>query len=181
MAKSTPIKKRLCEWLIVLLGLGILFFLSIHPPVWMERLIERRQDWKRVQAVGGWAALKRDCDALASKYKDDDFGFRWWNDDTNSLPPTIAALKPRMVEFLSPKARQGGREFFDQWYGTNLVVRIIVVEDHSTGGHERPFLGLDVLCEPGVTNYNPVRSLAWKPFEHWKYRKIADDVYEFYY
>jgi hypothetical protein len=165
---------------------GVLVFWGFNPAMWpplsLERSFQRQQVLKRIQPVGGWAALKRDCDALVSKYKDDDFGFRWGRDDTNSMPPTIAALTPRMVEFLSPKAMQKfGGEFIGKSYGTNLVVRIYIFGGHATGGHDQPTLGLDVLCESGVTNYNPVRLLAWAPLEHWKYRKIVDDVYEFYY
>jgi hypothetical protein len=154
----------------------------------MELSIERLHVWKRVQNGGGWTALQRDCDALATKYKDDSFGFRWYknwpNVETNSLPPAIAALNPQMVEFLSPKMMQGfgTGDRYNFWYGTNLVVRISIFGHHTTGMHEKPWLGLDVLCGSSVTNYNPAGSRPLAPMNswNWQYRKIADGIYEHY-
>jgi hypothetical protein len=184
----SPREKRLFKWLLFILLISVvLVFLPNRLPDWMELRIERLQLWRRVQNGGGWAALQRDCDALATKYKDDSFGFRWFqygpNGDTNSLPTAIAALNPQMVEFLSPKALQqfGGGDG-DNRYGTNLIVRISIFGHHTTGMHEKPWLGLDVLCGSSVTNYSPVSLHPLAPMDswNWQYRKIADGIYEHY-
>lgn len=187
MAKSSPYIKPLFACLLVLLLVSV--FLVILPdrlPDWLELRLERLHVWKRVQNAGGWTALQRDCDALVTKYKDDSFGFRWYQygpqADTNSLPPAIAALNPQMVEFLSPKIlQQAGRGDGDNRYGTNFVVRISIYGHHTTGMHEKPWLGLDVLCGSSVTNHIPVGPHPFAPNSwNWQYRKIADGIYEHY-
>ncbi len=163
---------------------AFVFFTLLHPnawpPAWWERRAQRETVIERVQSAGGWTALKRDCDALANTYKDDPYGFRWFRHDTNSLPPAIAALKPRLVEFYPPKVVQQFGSEGKKWHGSNVVVRIAIFGAHSTGGHDQPGLGLDVLCESGATSYNPDRLRSTTPLRYWQYRKIADDIYEFY-
>ena len=136
--------------------------------------------------------MKRGCDTLADAYKDDPYGFRSFSHDTN-LPPAIAALRPKLVEFY-PRSTLRGFSFAQigwinlrelpaqaaRLFGTNLVVRIAIFGAHSTGGHGQPELGLDVLCEPGITNYSPARLRSTTPETYWNYRKITDDIYEFY-
>lgn len=167
--------------LYMLLGTAIIIIWSDRLPDWMELGIERFQVRKMIRNGGGWAALQRDCNALATKYKDDSFGFRWYKngppDDTNSLPTAIAALNPMMVEFLSPKMMQG----LGAGGGTNLVVRISIFGHHTTGRHEKPWLGLDVLCGSSVTNYSSVDPHPFAPNSwNWQYRKIVDGIYEHY-
>src|SRR6185369_9732222 len=112
------------------------FILYGYPPNWLERRGQRQQVLQRVQSAGGWVALKRDCDALIDKYKDDEYGFRWLLGDTNSLPPTIAALKPKEVEFYSPNARRQFGSRSVRYFGSNAVVRISIFGAHATGGHD---------------------------------------------
>jgi hypothetical protein len=155
------------------------FFLFGYPPDWWERHVQRQEVFQRVQSSGGWVALKRDCDSLAEKYKDAPYGFRWWRGDTNSLPAAIAALKPKEVEFYSTSLlRQFGSENA-KWYGSNAAVSIYIFGAHSTGGHDEPALGLDVVCERGVTDY-PQRLRSTTPLRYWRYRKIDVDIYEYY-
>jgi hypothetical protein len=156
------------------------FILTGYPPNWVERRGQRQEVFQRVESVGGWAALKRDCDALAARYKDDQYGFRWLRGDTNSLPAAIAALKPKEVEYYSPSVlKQFGSEGV-RYFGSNAVVRISIFGAHATGGHDQPWLGLDVVCESGVTSYSPERLRSTTPLRYWEYRKIADDIYEYY-
>jgi hypothetical protein len=85
-----------------------------------------------------------------------------------------------MLEFYPSKVvRQFGANG-NQWFGTNVVVRLSVFGAHATGGHDEPALGLDVLCEPGLSNYGPVRLRSTTPLRYWQYRELADRVYEFY-
>jgi hypothetical protein len=52
---------------------------------------------KQIQAAGGVAALKRDCQLyFAASQKPDHKA--WVMGNTNDLPPTIAALQPQIVD-----------------------------------------------------------------------------------
>jgi hypothetical protein len=158
-----------------------IFYLWLHPwlwpPAWLERRTQRQEVLRRVQAAGGWTALERDCDALADAYPG---GFTWHRLEPTPLPQSIAALKPRRIDFYSQKFLRQFGAYGNQPFGSNVVVRILIFGAHSTGGHSEPPFGLDVLCEPGVTNYNPMRLRSESPPRYWRYRKVADDVYEFY-
>jgi hypothetical protein len=166
MAESSPQKNRAFWWLILL---GLLVFIYGHywPIVdLMERSTQRRQVLERVQAAGGWDALRRDCALLASTNAGG-FSWSWLRRDTNSLPPAIGAMHPRRVEFYPNQI--------------NPHVRIFIFGTHNTDGHDQPSLGLDVLCESGVTNYTSADNLRSDiPRRYWEYRKIADGIYEFY-
>jgi hypothetical protein len=180
MADSSIRKKQPFGWLFwISLGLFVIYILQYvlagYLPDWIERSRQRRQVFERVQS-----ALKRDCDGLAIKYKDTPYGLTWRRGDTNSLPPAIAVLEPKGVEFYSRnELQQLGFEAV-RFEGSNVVVRIAIFGAHSTGGHDEPGLGLDVLCEPGVASYAPHRLRSTTPLRFWRYRKIADDIYEFY-
>ncbi len=172
MTDSTAHKKQSFSFLFWgLLGLVAIFFLAAPlsgwPPNWLERRTQRQQVLERVQSAGGWGALRRDCDALARTYKDDPYGFTWFDNDTNTLPPAIAALHPKQVQSV-------------KFEGSNVVVRISIFGAHATGGHDQPWLGLDVLCESGVASYSPARVRSTTPFRYWRYQKVTDDIYEFY-
>ena len=151
------------------------------PPVWMKRRAQREEVLKRIEAVGGWAALKLECDAFARAHQNDEDEFRWYRDNTNLLPQSIAALKPREVQFYPPSIlRQFKSEQSILWFGTNIVVRIQVFGLHSTGGRGAPYLGIEVLCEPGLTNYCPQRLRSTRPLRYWRYREVAAGIYECY-
>jgi hypothetical protein len=160
-------------------------YLAVHPsawpPVWLERRAQRQELLERVNSAGGWAALKRDCDAFADARRDDSHPFIWYPGlDNNALPPAMLALKPRSIEFYPRKVlRQFGANG-SQWFGSNVVVRLSVFGAHSTGGHDQPALGLDVLCESGVSSYSPEHLRSTTPLRYWHYRKLADNIYEFY-
>jgi hypothetical protein len=179
--------KKVSVWPFVLIPLGLVavyyflpFILYGYPPNWLERRGQRQEVLQRIQSAGGWAALKQDCEELADRYKDDRYGFRWLRGDTNSLPPAIAALRPKGVEFYPPSVfKQFGSESV-RFFGSNAVVRISIFGAHATGGHDQPWLGLDVLCEHGLASYHPDRLRSTTPLKYWRYRKIAEDIYEYY-
>ena len=88
---------------------------------------------------------------------------------------------PKSVEFYSRKRLE--RVQSDQWIsynGSTAVVRIEIFGMHSTGGRGQPWLGLDVVCEPGLVEYSPRRLRSTPPDKYWVYRKITNDIYEFY-
>ncbi len=58
----------------ILLGLVIFPYLyprllMAWPPDWVERRTQRRLLSERIESVGGWDALKRDCALLAEQHK----------------------------------------------------------------------------------------------------------------
>jgi hypothetical protein len=52
---------------------------------------------KKIQAAGGVAALKRDCQLYFAAYDKPDHK-AWVMGNTNDLPPAIAALQPQIVD-----------------------------------------------------------------------------------
>ncbi|HXR08809.1 MAG TPA: hypothetical protein VN765_15835, partial [Candidatus Acidoferrum sp.] len=71
-----------------------------------DRVNQHKTVLARVQTAGGWTALQRDCDALVKTNRDD--AFIWDKmDDTNALPPAIAALQPMEVMYYSPSVLRG--------------------------------------------------------------------------
>ena len=52
---------------------------------------------KQIQAAGGVAALKRDCQVYFAASEKPDYK-AWVMGNTNDLPPTIAALSPQIVD-----------------------------------------------------------------------------------
>ncbi len=92
---------RLFAWVIG----GLIFtqlLLSGWPqwaPDWVVRIKQRQKLHERVEVAGGWAAVQRDCDALAAQHLAP--GWYWPNTaKTPPLPPTLAALNPRGVYYM---------------------------------------------------------------------------------
>ncbi len=103
---------------------------------------------KQIQAVGGVAALKRDCQLyFAASEKPDHKA--WVMGSTNDLPPTIAALRPKIVD-------SDRRD-------------VPLVDIQTSGGFNHQGL---LVC---VTNTPP----DFQPASKWRVTKIADGVYEY--
>jgi hypothetical protein len=130
MDNSTP--KSKCPstgFIVVLLVIFVvpaLFarFLTWWPPIPLERHSQREKLAERVQAAGGWDAIRRDSVSFAEQHTNG-FYSKWH--DTN-LPPAILLLRPVLVEY-------------DPQYG---CVSIKVFGIYSTGGHATPYLGLEI-------------------------------------
>jgi hypothetical protein len=159
-----------------LLGAYLLFptfvgLLVAWPPAFMERRTERRLVEERIQPVGGWKALARDCHVLAQQYKADGYFF-WARGHTNALPPSIAALKPMWVRF----SRAASKDLPGV-----TIVQIKVFGLHSTGGHSSPYLGLEVASGRGAERYKPKPSGPAVPGERYTtYREVSTNFYEIY-
>jgi hypothetical protein len=97
-------------------------------------------------------------------------GFEWFYKPDSVLPPAIAALKPMQVQFYPPQPLSKDE-------GKLKVVHIRVFGMHRTGGHDTPFYGLDVACEPEPKDYQPQSSHTVSGNSHFNYRKIADEIY----
>jgi hypothetical protein len=158
---------------------GVLIFLGvIDPAIWPPRSVERREQRtkvvERIQAVGGWAALQKDCDTLVAQYPDS--AFVWYRHDTNALPPTIAALKPWCVIYYSPTVVRGYKD-----EPQIPVVRIKVFGIHSTGGHSIPYFGLEVVCGTNAASYQPQPAHGGVSGNHYdSYKRVTDTIYEIY-
>lgn len=176
-------KKLKEQWLLntvlfLAFGLFCLMYLPLlthyyFPPTWWERQVQRKEVLARVQSVGGWDALRKDCVLLAKQCQGE--VSQWDDRHTNGLPAAIIALKPRRVEFYPPKQRP---HFNNSDFP---IVRITIFGAHSTGGRGIPWLGLDVVCAArSGTNYQTHRQRSETPLRYWRYRKVVDDVYEFF-
>jgi len=168
------------------------------PPEWLDRRHERQIVIERLQPVGGWAALQRDCDTLALQYRDGDFiwfpridtntispdlaGISY----TNALPPAISALKPRNVTFNSPAARQRDAAMRHDFRTLNgeaqfAVFRFWIFGKPNTDGHVMPYLGLEVVSGTNADGYTPHPSMGGaKGNRYDTYRKITNGIYEIY-
>jgi hypothetical protein len=179
---------------------GVLVFVgalnpSLWPPPSVERRDQRHELLARVQTVGGWEAVRRGCEALVTNYPD---GLNWFppcsnawvypnpqtephryyvtNIDYGPLPPAVAALRPREIEYYPLKML---REFPKEPQVT--VVRIKVFGGHSTGGHSTPYYGLEVPCGEGADGYTPRPSRGGASGNRYTtYGKVADRVFEIY-
>ena len=103
------------------------------PPAWYERHGQRAKLMERVQAAGGWDAVRRDCIAFAAQNTN---GFYSHWGDTN-LPPAILVLKPMMV----------------QYYPQYGCISMRIFGGHSTGGHSRPYFGLEIDTSSNSVSY----------------------------
>ena len=132
------------------------------PPLSVERREQREKLMERVQAAGGWDAIRRDCIALAAQNTN---GFYSHFRDTNGLPAAIVALKPMMVEYVPPEG----------------CVRIRIFGMHSTGGHSTPYFGLEVACGTNAESYRPQPAHGGVSGNHYdSYEQVADRIYEIY-
>jgi hypothetical protein len=131
-----------------------------------EKQNQREIVASRVAQAGGWEALRSDCLLLIEKHRDE--GFHWGKWSTNTLPASIAALKPWYVDYDSYKSPEV------------KLIRIKVFGIHSTGGHSIPYLGLEIVTGPGSRDYLPEPAEAASGNAHAKYSKVAEDIYETY-
>lgn len=114
-----------------------------------------------MQLAGGWDAIRRDCIAFAEQ-NTNGFHSRWL--DTN-LPPTIAALKPLLVDY-------------QPMYG---CVRLRIFGIHSTGGHSQPYLAIEVVTKK-TDAYKPGAGSGGGVIGnfHSTSRAVAEGIYEIY-
>jgi len=174
-------------WTHVAILLGVVVFIyfvprllnsfpSGLPPDWIERRSQRRLVLERIQSIGGWDALKRDCALLVEQHKNENF---YWSrsSSTNALPAAIAALKPMEVRFYPPGVFGGSNQ------DTLVpVVRIRIFGLHATGGNSTPYLGLEVVCSTNTGAYEPKRgnSGGASGNRYSTFRRVAENVFEIY-
>ncbi len=149
---------------------------GLWPPDWLERRSQRRLLAERVQAAGGWDAVKRDCASLVENHSTEPFS--WFRGgSTNPLPQALAALKPIEIRYYPPEMLRN-----TQHETTAEVIRIRLFGLPSTGGNAIPYFGLEVVCGTNASAYEPQRgSRGGVPGNrHSTFRKITDNVFEIY-
>jgi len=152
---------------------GIVMNAGYWPSASAERRTQRQKVLERIQSVGGWPALQKDCDTLATQYLDT--AFVWYRGNTNRLLPTLAALKPWYVEFYSPTVL---RDFKDE--PQVAVIRIKIFGMHSTGGHSTPYYGLEIVSGAGAETYRPRPKPAASGNSYSTNNPVTDRIYEIY-
>jgi hypothetical protein len=145
--------------------------LNLWPPHWLELKHQRETVLERVQSAGGWEELRKDCVALAATNLEQ--SFQWFHKPIADLPPAIAVLKPMSVQCFPP-------QFLLKDETKLKIVHIEVFGMHRTGGHDTPFYGLDVLCDPEPNDYQPQSARTAPGNSHFNYRKITNGIYEVY-
>ena len=142
-------------------------------PDWVERRKQRQQVCDRLQSVGGWEALQKECDTLVRQHGLD--GFYWHRGDTNALPGTLASLKPWSVEF-DPLAMLRAFKAAEV-----EVVRIKVFGLHRSGAHCIPYYGLEVVPTTGQKAYRPKPSSGGVDGNCYStFHVITNQIYEVY-
>ncbi len=156
----------------------VMEFATAWPPPSAERRTQRQKVAERIQASGGWEALRRDALSLMEQHGEN--FYEWDKHDTNGLPASIAALKPMEVEYYPTKflsEMKDGR-FTDP---PNVrVVRIRVFGMPSTGGHPTPYFGLEVVSGTGTKDYTPRPQEATSGNRHVNYSRVTEGIYEIY-
>lgn len=145
--------------------------------------VEQKQLLKRVQSLGGWDVLRKDCASLAEKYNGEPHN--WYIqpsfNTTNDLPASILALQPVRVEYYPGKVDSTENWFNDTDY---RIIRITVFNRFYTGpgGSNYPPLGIDIICPPPSGAYNPKRvyNPVGSKMAYWHYVGLTTNVYEFY-
>ncbi len=112
------------------------WFTTWWPPISVERRSQREQLAERIQAAGGWDAVRRDCISFAEQHTNDIYLSYSRLHDTN-LPPAILALKPLSIEY-APQ------------YG---CVRMRVFGAHRMPAHNSPYFGLEVDTSTNSASY----------------------------
>jgi hypothetical protein len=161
-------------------------FIVSWPPTFIERGEQRRIVAKRIEAGGGWMALKNACGLLASNALDG-FVLRRSQRDGQEVfvlttinmesvipvPTVISNLRPRYLEYDGRQSLRSGEPETEV-----QVIRFRVLGGHATGGHSRPYYGLEVVFGPGGDMYRPKPGGGVIGNSHYNYRLIAPGIYE---
>jgi hypothetical protein len=157
--------------LTLIVGSIVLVVVQDHwPPHWLELAQQRHSVAKRVRSIGGWEVLCKECVALSASGNPYRYESRYPVDD---LPPALTALKPMRIQYVPVQYVMPSQVKLK-------IVHIQFFGSHSTGGHEVPLYGLDVLCEPEPKDFWPeqMEPPVVGPTRH--FLKITEGVYEVY-
>ena len=135
------------------------------PPEWLEHRRQRAAMMARVQAAGGWDAVRRDCLALARQNTNGFYSHPMLT--TNGLPPALIKLGARYV----------------QYYPAAGLVDIQIFGIHSTGGHSIPYFGLAVVTSGNIERDRPRPSgpgRIGRDYHNATIKPVAEGIYEIY-
>ena len=128
----------------------------------MDRHRQREFVFAHVEAMGGWEALKRECDTLIAESRTNG-QHQWFPRLGRVLPASckvISDLKPQEVQAV-------------YWDGKPPYVTIKVFGLHATSGRGTPFY---YLAYQQLSNSDTCIA----PFHRGVAKKIADSVFEVY-
>lgn len=124
-----------------------------------ERREQRKIAQDRVGRAGGWGMIRKGCEQLVASYPHGDFV---WYPHNDPLPPSMAALQPREVDFsVATKAP--------------TIVSIKLFGTHRTGAHDIPYYGFVVVCGDVPRDYIPAIPRPGRVLS-----KVTDGVFEVY-
>jgi hypothetical protein len=169
---------------------------AMWPPEWWERRTERQMVQERVNEAGGWEAVRRGCESIMSNHTN---GFFWTppspgpvkvypggnsapgsyyvtNLDYGPLPPAVAVLHPREIRYYPPRSLPQAEDVLPIG-----VLSIKFFGSHSTGGHDVPYLGLEMPSGPGADLYIPGKTMVEKYGPQPSYSKVAKRIFEIHY
>ena len=144
----------------------------IHP-TWLKRYEERKTALERVKQAGGWDAIKRDCLLIANRWTNNEEYISFLKNNTVSLPPAIAALKPYRVRCYNEASRWPVNTPQRSTACSTPIVQIHVTGLKSTD-NSWPRYNFWVVCGESPENY--VSKIAGVHV-----RQITDSVFEVVY
>ncbi len=161
-------------FLTVIVGTPVVGYLVLltamnWPPDWVERRTQRNLLQTRVEAAGGWDRIREACEQLVEQND----VVQWQGRRTNNLvelPASLAALEPETVTFYPPSVLGHSKE----------TPPIQVVRIKLFGMPSTPYLGLEVVCDPGATDYRPSPAVLAPGNRRTTYRKVAEAIYAVY-
>lgn len=140
-----------------------------YPSAAQQRPQQRETVAKRVQAIGGWGALRTQCDRLLKEHPHE---YLYYHKHGDALPASLAALSPQEVQAYptEPGAGTPPRVLEIKFYGS-----------HNTGGEYIPYYAVWVWGSATPPKY--VGALQdYQDFgteqSRVKLTKLADGVYE---
>jgi hypothetical protein len=164
--------------------LALVAFALVQAPSaekWTSVKLSRHQQRKlvrdRIQAAGGWEALRQACEELARTNQGQVFHYSGYgNRGFTALPKSIAALQPQDVMYYDPVLQRAKRE------ETPIpVVCIKVFGAYSTQSRSRPYLELRVACGPLPDNFRPPPGWGGSFYHRrWSYRPLSERIFEIY-
>lgn len=165
-------------WLVLLLiaGMGLfaifypVFAVPSHISLAEEQKQQRETVTERVRLIGGWDALRRQCDELLKANNPADYGHRYGSG--TALPSYFVPLRPRELliypQLNAPNQPPGAVEI--KFYG-----------GHRTGTYDIPYYAFWVWGSSTPATYTPnledYRNFGSRPSGLVVVEKLADGVY----
>ena len=145
---------------------GFLLPSNVRPPWPVQREEQRRIVHERVQAIGGWDALRQECVVAFGNFTTNNLLWPFHDYSGPNIPPAILQLRPREVRVWA-------------YPDEPVIARIKLFGMHRTGARGIPYYGIWVVCSPAPTNFTPRLDQHGVTITG-KTQKIADSIFEVY-